>query len=70
MRTVPVVKLGYVDWMTHCGMVPNGVADSIEFQLASLREVIPLVLIPTSTTAFDNNLCNKGDGKCNDPSIF
>ena len=27
-------------------------------------------LIPTSTTAyFDNNLCNKGDGKCNDPSI-
>ena len=29
-----------------------------------------VVLISTSTTAyFDNNLCNKGDGKCNDPSI-
>ena len=28
----PVVKLGYADQMTHCGMVPNGVADSIEFQ--------------------------------------
>ena len=27
----PVVKLGYTDRMTHCGMVPNGVADSIEF---------------------------------------
>ena len=28
----PVVKQGYADWMTHRGMVPNGVADSIEFQ--------------------------------------
>ena len=29
-----------------------------------------VVLIPTSTTAnFSNNLCRKGDGKCNDPSI-
>ena len=29
-----------------------------------------VVLIPTSTTVyFDNNLCNKGDGKCNDPPI-
>ena len=27
----PVVKLGYADWMTHCGMVPNGVVDSIDF---------------------------------------
>ena len=33
---VLIVKVGYVDWMTHCGMVPNGVADSIEFQLTSL----------------------------------
>ena len=31
----PVMKLGYADWMTRCGMVPNGVADSIEFQLTS-----------------------------------
>ena len=30
-----------------------------------------IVLILTSTTAyFDNNLCNKGDEKCNDPSIY
>ena len=35
----PVVKLGYADRMTHCGMVPNGVANSIEFQLTSLREI-------------------------------
>ena len=29
-----------------------------------------VVLMPNSTTAyFDNNLCNKGDGKCNDLSI-
>ena len=35
----PVVKLGYADRMTHCGMVPNGVADSIEFQLTSLRGI-------------------------------
>ena len=34
----PVVKLGYADRMTHCGMVPNGVADSIEFQFTSLRD--------------------------------
>ena len=31
------VKLGYADRMTQCGMVPNAVADSIEFQLTSLR---------------------------------
>ena len=36
---VPVVKLGYADWITHCGMVPNGVVNSIEFQLASLRGI-------------------------------
>ena len=35
----PVVKLGYVDQMTHCGMVPDGVADSIEFQLTSLCRI-------------------------------
>ena len=35
----PVVKLGYADRMTHCGMVPNGVANSIEFQLTSLRGI-------------------------------
>ena len=33
---IPVVKLGYTDQMTHCGMVPNSVTDSIEFQLTSL----------------------------------
>ena len=33
---VPVVKLGYTDRMTHCGMVPNGCTNSIEFQLTSL----------------------------------
>ena len=35
----PVVKLVYEDRMTHCGMVPNGVADSIKFQLTSLRGI-------------------------------
>ena len=35
----PVVKLGYADRMTHCGMVPNAVADSIEFQFTSLRGI-------------------------------
>ena len=30
-----VVKLGYADWMTYCGMVPNGIANSIKFQLTS-----------------------------------
>ena len=35
----PVVKLGYADRMTHYGIVPNGVADSIEFQLTSLRGI-------------------------------
>ena len=32
----PVVKLGYADRMAHRGMVPNGAADPIEFQLTSL----------------------------------
>ena len=31
----PLVKLGYAGRMTHFGMVPNGIADSIEFQLTS-----------------------------------
>ena len=35
----PVVKMGYADWMSHCGMVPNGVPNSIEFQLASLSGI-------------------------------
>ena len=35
----PVVKQGYADRMTHCGMVPNGVANSIEFQLTSLCRI-------------------------------
>ena len=32
----PLVKLGYADRMTHCGVVPNGVANSIDFQFMSL----------------------------------
>ena len=35
----PLVKLRYADQMAHCGMVLNGVADSIEFQLTSLRRI-------------------------------
>ena len=30
---LPCSELGYVDQMTHCGMVPNGVVDLIKFQL-------------------------------------
>ena len=45
----PIVKVGYADQMTHCGMVPNGVADSIEFQLTSLRG------IEVSACSFDTN---------------
>ena len=33
-----IVKLRYVDRMTHCGMVPNAVTDSIELQVNSLCE--------------------------------
>ena len=68
----PVTKLGYAGWMTYCGMVPNGSpirSNSSSHHYAGLK-CQHLVLIPTSTTAyFDNNLCNKGDGKCNDPSV-
>ena len=64
----PVVKLGYADRMTHCGMVPNGVADSIKFQLTSLRG-IEVLACSFAKAYFDNNLCNKDDGKCNDSSI-
>ena len=35
----PVVKLEYADQMTHCGMVPNGVANLIKFQLTALRGI-------------------------------
>ena len=31
-----VMKLGYMDRMTHCGMVPNVIADLIEVQFMSL----------------------------------
>ena len=34
----PIVKLGYADWMTHCGMVPNEITNSIIFQLISSCE--------------------------------
>ena len=46
----PVVKLEYVDPMTHCGMVPNGVADSIKFQLTSSCRIEVLAC------SFDNDL--------------
>ena len=62
------MKLGYADRMSHSGMVPNGVADSIEFQLTSLRGT-EVLACSFDTACFDNNVCNKGDGKCNDPSI-
>ena len=35
----PVAKLGYADRMSHCGMVPKEVANSIEFQLTLLRGI-------------------------------
>ena len=35
----PVMKLGYTDRMTHCGMVPNGIADLIEVQFMSLCRI-------------------------------
>ena len=35
----PLVKLGCADWMTQSGMVPDGVANSIEFQFMSLRGI-------------------------------
>ena len=59
--------------MTHCGMVPNGVRDLIEFQLTSLCRIEVLACsfdTDFNSAHFDNNLCNKGDGKCHDPSIF
>ena len=34
-----VLKVGYADRMTHCGMFSNGVVDSVEFQLTSLRGI-------------------------------
>ena len=69
----PLVKLRYVDRMTHCGMVLNGVADLIEFQFTSLRGIEVLACSFDTDfklrPIFDNNFCNKGDGKCNDSSI-
>ena len=65
----PVAKLGCVDWMTHCGMVAKGAVNSIEFQLTPLRRIEVLASSFDTNFKFDNNLCNKGDGKSNDPSI-
>ena len=50
----PVVKLGYLDQLTHCGMVPNGVVDLIEFQLTSLCGIEVLAC------SFDANNFNYG----------
>ena len=50
----PIVKLGYVDQMTHCGMVPSGVANSIEFQLTSLPGIE--VLASSFDTDFNYSL--------------
>ena len=36
---LPHSELGCADQMTHCGMVPNGVVDLIEFQLMSLFRI-------------------------------
>ena len=36
---LPVVKLGYAEWMIHCGMVPNGVANLIKFHPTSLCRI-------------------------------
>ena len=49
-----IVKLRYADQMTHCGMVSNGVADSIEFQFTSLRRIE--VLACSSDTDFNYGL--------------
>ena len=35
----PIMKLGYTDQMSHYGIVPNGVIDSIELQLTSLHGI-------------------------------
>ena len=67
-----IVKLRYADRMTDCDMVPNGFADSIEFQLTSLGRIE--VLAYSFDTDFNYGLfwqyfSNKGDGKGNDSSI-
>ena len=56
----PIVKLGYADQMTHCGIVPNGVPNSIEFQFTSLSGIEVLAC------SFDIDFNYE---KCNDPSI-
>ena len=54
----PVMKLGYADRVTHCRMVPNGVANSMEFQFMSLRSIEVLACsFDTDFNYFDNNLC-------------
>ena len=45
----PIVKLGYADGMAYCGMVPNGVVDSIKFQLTSSHGIEVLAF------SFDTN---------------
>ena len=68
----PMVKLGtWIRWLTvawfQMGLPIQSNSSSHHYVGLKCQHV---VLIPTSTTAyFDNNLCNKGDGKCNDPSI-
>ena len=60
-----VAKLGYADRITQSGMVPNGVANVIEFQLTSLRGIEVSACsfdADFNYGLFDNNLCNKGDG--------
>ena len=68
----PVVKLGYANRMTHCGVVTNGVTHSIAFQPTSLCRIEVFACsfdTDFNSAYFDNNLCNKGDRKCNDSSI-
>ena len=68
----PVVKLGYADGMTYCGMIPNEVANSIKFQLTSWNKIEVLACsfdTDFNYCLFDNTLCNQEDGKCSDPLI-
>ena len=68
----PVVKLGYADGMTYCGMIPNEVANSIKFQLTSWNKIEVLACsfdTDFNYCLFDNALCNQEDGKCSDPLI-
>ena len=51
----PVVKLGYADRMTHCGMVPNGITNLIKFQLRSLCG-IEVLACSFNTVYFGNKI--------------